>query len=353
MVTMAEPNQSGDDKFNFARRALKGLSSKGDGGAQKPPEPKPEEGSGDGEGDLLSKLVNAMKHGPAGISAIEPEGYGYLEEARIAGRPITRKSNEKKIEALQRVLRRVGHKEVTENGDFDEPTEKALAAFQKEKACKDVLPEWEDDLGAIVGPLTMEAFDKELGLRPRSGAEIPNSFPSDPDEDPAPVLRSQGKKTLLPESGNAFIDGLAMGAVRGWREGGIPASVAIAMAVLESNWGERALAKEYHNIFGLRGKGPAGEVYLRGEDDENGAAETPGGGVAYRKYNNDSESVTEFSKMFGGSSEYKTILSHRDRPDNFAQALVGTYSSSPNYGHTLVRIMKQFDLYRFDRVTLS
>ena len=134
------------------------------------------------------------------------------------------------------------------------------------------------------------------------------------------------------------------------QEAGVPASVSIAMAVIESNWGESVLARDYHNLFAIRGKGPAGSVYMR---DEEGQPTEPGGSTAYRKYNNNAESVADHARLFASSKQYEAAMSHKDRPDNFAHALSGLYSPLPNYGTTLQRIMKQFDLYRFDRVRLE
>ena len=59
-------------------------------------------------------------------------------------------------------------------------------------------------------------------------------------------------------------------------------------AIIESNWGERPLAKDYNNVFGVKGTGPAGSVTMS-DDEEN--PKPSGGGSAYRKYNDGSEAV--------------------------------------------------------------
>jgi len=315
-----EEKKPGDSKgdFSLARKALRGLS--GPKGDEKKAEPPP------AEGDILSQLVSAMKKGP-GLGAVEPEGYAYFEGPRGGGE-VGPESPQGAIEAVQRVLAKLGYK-TTVTGFWDAVTEDALRRFQEAQGCKD-----ED---GRIGPLTVAAFDRGLGLA--KAAPMPR-------ED-AP--RSGMGERVLPATGNSFIDGLAPGAVRGMRDYGVPASVSIALAVLESQWGRAPLARDYHNLFAVKGKGPAGSVAMR---DEGGVL-LPGGTTEYRRYNDDAEAVHDHARLFASSDQYRGIMSHKDRPEEFAKACSGTYSPLQNYGATLIRIMKQFDLGRFDRAALS
>ncbi len=151
-----------------------------------------------------------------------------------------------------------------------------------------------------------------------------------------------------PESptGNEFVDRLIPGAVRAMRETGVPASVSIAMAVLESGWGQRPLARDYNNAFGLRGSGPLGSVFFAPDGE---GPPRPGEEAEFRRYADIGDSVVDHARMLASSAEYRPVMSVRDQPERFARALAGRYSPLPHYGETLVRIMRQFDLYRFDR----
>ncbi|HEY2241524.1 MAG TPA: glucosaminidase domain-containing protein, partial [Streptosporangiaceae bacterium] len=60
----------------------------------------------------------------------------------------------------------------------------------------------------------------------------------------------------------AFIDAIAPGALAAQRTYGVPAAVTIAQAIDESDWGRSSLASEDHNLFGIKGTGPAGTVAL-------------------------------------------------------------------------------------------
>jgi len=51
----------------------------------------------------------------------------------------------------------------------------------------------------------------------------------------------------------AFINKVKEGALANYKEYGILPSVTIAQAVLESNWGNSGLTKDYNNLFGIKG----------------------------------------------------------------------------------------------------
>ena len=84
--------------------------------------------------------------------------------------------------------------------------------------------------------------------------------------DPAPQTGE------IPKTGNSFIDSIAPDAVRTVRQLGIPASVTIAQAILESGWGRSSLARISKNYFGIKGTGPAGYVLLPTKEYLNGKA---------------------------------------------------------------------------------
>ena len=58
----------------------------------------------------------------------------------------------------------------------------------------------------------------------------------------------------------AFISLVAPGAIAAQQRFGVPAAVTIAQAIEESAWGQSGLAAQYHNLFGIKGTGPAGSV---------------------------------------------------------------------------------------------
>ncbi|WP_455661129.1 glycoside hydrolase family 73 protein [Pradoshia sp.] len=67
------------------------------------------------------------------------------------------------------------------------------------------------------------------------------------------TLDSLNKQYRDNSSQRAFINKMKEGAIANYREYGILPSVTIAQAVLESNWGNSGLTKEYNNLFGIKG----------------------------------------------------------------------------------------------------
>lgn len=123
----------------------------------------------------------------------------------------------------------------------------------------------------------------------------------------------------------------------------VPASITLAQAILESNWGRSAPG---FNLFGLKGKGTAGGERRRV--------------VEYRKkrrfhrwdtfrtYYSMRESVEDHAKLLATSRHYARARAVAEDADAYARALQGVYASDPRYATKLSGIMADLDLYRFN-----
>jgi hypothetical protein len=146
----------------------------------------------------------------------------------------------------------------------------------------------------------------------------------------------------------AFIAEVAPGAVASQHRYGVPAAVTIAQAIDESGWGHSSLASRDHNLFGIKGTGPAGSDALPTQEYENGQWITHT--APFRVYNTIAESIDDHGKLLATSGYYQESMADRNNPDAFAAALTGTYATDPHYGSTLIKLMRQYDLYRYDAV---
>jgi flagellum-specific peptidoglycan hydrolase FlgJ len=144
----------------------------------------------------------------------------------------------------------------------------------------------------------------------------------------------------------AFIGDVAPGAVAAQRKYGVPAAVTIAQAIDESGWGQSELAIRDHNLFGIKGTGPAGSDPLPTQEYENGRVVTRT--AAFRRYNNVAESIDDHGKLLATSGYYTRAMADRQNPNSFASALTGVYATDPDYGAKLVGLMRRYDLYRYD-----
>ena len=144
----------------------------------------------------------------------------------------------------------------------------------------------------------------------------------------------------------AFISLVAPGAEAAQQRWGVPAAVTIAQAIDESAWGKSQLAADYRNLFGIKGDGPAGSVDLPTSEFYNGHwvnIEAP-----FRVYHNVAESVADHAELLATSGYYQRAMADRAVPDAFANDLTGVYATDPEYGSTIIAIMKLYNLYRFD-----
>ncbi len=120
----------------------------------------------------------------------------------------------------------------------------------------------------------------------------------------------------------------------------------IAQAIDESGWGQSLLATQDNNLFGIKGTGPAGSVLRPTEEYENG--QPVGVTAPFRVYSNVAQSIADHSLLLATGSSYKQAMADRRSPDAFANDLTGVYATDPNYGASLISLMRQYNLYRFD-----
>jgi flagellum-specific peptidoglycan hydrolase FlgJ len=170
--------------------------------------------------------------------------------------------------------------------------------------------------------------------------------PADPayrrhDEQPAGVPGTAAQQ--------AFISLVAPGALATQQRYGIPAAVTIAQAIDESGWGRSVLATADHNLFGIKGAGPAGRDLLPTREHENGLWVTRT--APFRVYHSVAESIEDHGRLLATDPAYRHAMSSRGRPDAFATALTGVYATDPDYGASLIALMRLYNLYRYDAAT--
>ena len=171
---------------------------------------------------------------------------------------------------------------------------------------------------------------------PPASAPAYRRHPAAAGASPGPVTDAQ----------QAFIDAVAPGAIATQRAYGVPAAVTIAQAIDESGWGQSELAVRDHNLFGIKGTGPAGTDALATQEFENGQWISTTAG--FRVYNNVAQSISDHGALLATSGYYTQAMADRGNPDSFASALTGVYATNPQYGADLIGLMQQYDLYRYD-----
>ena len=125
----------------------------------------------------------------------------------------------------------------------------------------------------------------------------------------------------------------------------------IAQAIEESAWGQSSLAARYHNLFGIKGTGPAGSIALPTQEYDNGSWVTID--AQFAVYHNDAESIADHAELLATGGYYARAMADRAHPDAFANDLTGVYATDPGYGANLIALMKLYNLYQYDTASTA
>lgn len=163
----------------------------------------------------------------------------------------------------------------------------------------------------------------------------------------------------VPRGGSgSFIAQQAPAAQASQRSTGVPASVTLAQAILESGWGKSALAREDHNIFGMKCFGSPGANAIGCRDYATFECSPIGGcfdmDATFRVYDNVRDSYRDHGELLSEWSRYATAMTHRHDPDRFAREIHRAgYATDPHYSDKLIGIMQKYELYEYDGSHLS
>lgn len=126
---------------------------------------------------------------------------------------------------------------------------------------------------------------------------------------------------------------------------GIPASVTLAQAALETGWGASSIG-DAKNLFGIKGTGPAGSIRVSTQEFVNGRMVTIKDN--FRKYNSWQESIEDHGRLLQ-NSRYGYALKYNKDPNRYAQEIhQAGYATDPNYATKLISIMKSNNFYQYD-----
>lgn len=146
-----------------------------------------------------------------------------------------------------------------------------------------------------------------------------------------------------------FIEFVGTNARRSMDETGVPASVTVAQAIIETGWGKHTIG-EAKNLFGIKGRGPAGSVRAPTKEYLNGRWVTVNANFA--KYDSYEQSITEHARFFLRNRRYARALQFKNDADRFAREIhKAGYATAPDYSDKLIALMRKYNLYRFDRLS--
>ncbi|WP_197430180.1 glucosaminidase domain-containing protein [Auraticoccus cholistanensis] len=161
---------------------------------------------------------------------------------------------------------------------------------------------------------------------------------------PAPAARA-----LAPAD---FLARYADDAQAGEREHGVPTSVALAQAALESGWGESTLTRDGNAFFGIKcgtDNGPYATGCVQKQTTECDASGCYPVVAEFRAYASHADSFRDHGHFLRSRERYAAAFALSDDPDQFIREVhAAGYATDPAYSDKIIGLMQQYDLYRYD-----
>jgi flagellum-specific peptidoglycan hydrolase FlgJ len=149
-----------------------------------------------------------------------------------------------------------------------------------------------------------------------------------------------------------FIAASVAPAQQSQKDYGVPASVTIAQAILESGWGKSGLAAQNKNYFGIKCfnnvPGPIATGCQSWSTYECLPTCLPTT-ATFRAYATVTDSFRDHALFLRSNSRYRPAFSFTNDADSFLyQMWAAGYATSPTYVANVGAVMKTYNLYRYD-----
>jgi LysM repeat protein len=142
-------------------------------------------------------------------------------------------------------------------------------------------------------------------------------------------------------SRNEYIARYKADAIRDMKKTGVPASITMAQALLESDDGNSPLATEANNHFGIKCSNWTGDTYIKDDDTKD---------ECFRKYNSVLESYDDHSNFLRTRPRYAALfqLELTDYKGWARELKRAGYATNPQYADRLIKIIEDNNLAALD-----
>ncbi len=129
---------------------------------------------------------------------------------------------------------------------------------------------------------------------------------------------------------------------------GLPASVILAQAILESNWGRSTLARRNRNLFGIKARArsdASGVVYTTTEYQRGRPRRQK---ARFAHYPDFAACLDDYARLLA-RPRYAAARAVAANPAAFARELQRCgYATDPRYAHKLSLLIRRYDLTQYD-----
>lgn len=161
------------------------------------------------------------------------------------------------------------------------------------------------------------------------------------------LLSVPGGRAMAQAPQEQYIKKWAPTAVKEMYRSGVPASITLAQGLLESRWGQSALATEGNNHFGIKCHNDWKGKTMKVDDDAKGEC--------FRVYDSAEESFQDHSDFLRYRDRYKFLFDLK--PTDYKGWAYGLkkagYATAPTYAESLIKYIEKYKLYEYDTLTAA
>ena len=167
-----------------------------------------------------------------------------------------------------------------------------------------------------------------------------SKYPSASTTSKRPNSTSPGRKPTS-TTGLSYIDQYKNIAIAEMEKYGIPASIKLAQALLESGNGNSTLARDANNHFGIKCGGTwKGKSITKSDDNPNDC---------FRVYDNPEQSFKDHSQFLLRKRYEKLFSLDKNDYRGWARGLKDAgYATNPRYPELLIDLIERYELYKYD-----
>ncbi len=161
------------------------------------------------------------------------------------------------------------------------------------------------------------------------------------------LLSVSGGMAMAQTPQERYVKKWAPTAVKEMYRSGVPASITLAQGLLESRWGQSALAAEGNNHFGIKCHNDWKGKTMKVDDDAKGEC--------FRVYDSAEESFQDHSDFLRYRDRYKFLFDLK--PTDYKGWAYGLkkagYATAPTYAESLIKYIEKYKLYEYDTLTAA
>lgn len=143
-----------------------------------------------------------------------------------------------------------------------------------------------------------------------------------------------------------FLEIIKEMAIDDMKKTGVLASLTIAQALLESQYGNSGLTKSANNLFGIKGEYKGQSITLPTAEYENGMRKIIQ--AKFRKYPSWEASLEDHSNFLKQYKRYTKVLSAKDYKKACHAIEAAGYATDPQYAEKLINLIERYKLYAYD-----